>query len=315
MAVGALDSGERHLAAEILGQLQESASGASRRYYSALLSIAAGRAEEAHEELERIFSDSAGASLADWPVTDLIERIAEGRLARSSGENARRVEEALSRHFDARGGLEHLRSLTDMIVTGEIHTQDVVLPFRLVRKRPLFYRLDVFTPEGPVVEATNSLVSWRLRPPYRLEDGLFLDGEEGARVVANARFDDLLLRSRDEDVELYWKSGGEAEPKTDRLEIESADGRQTVFLDRESGLDVRRLVWNEAGELASEITTEHGLFDDRLLPTRRISKSEDEVVEYVFHTYDFDSIVDPAAFDLESVRQIEAARAGGQLPE
>lgn len=309
MAVTALDSGERHLASEILGQLKDRADGARGRYYSVLLSIAAGRAEEAREALERIFSEAGGTSLPAWIRTDLIHRLAEARLSDRRRENSRRGEQVLARHFDARGGLEHLRSLADMVVTGEIRSQGVVLPFRLIRKRPLFYRLDVLTSEGPIIEATDGTISWRLHPPFRLEDGTFLDGEEGAQLAANAHFDDLLLRSWDEGTMLYWVDGGEAEPNTDRLEMESAEGRQTVFLDRESGLDIRRLVWSDKGELVSETTTEHEFLDGRPLPAHRVSKSGSEVVEYVFQSYDFDSMVDPATFDLESVRQIETARA------
>jgi len=261
--------------------------------------------------MEAMASESAVNSVPDWLWADLVRRLAGHRLAERRSRAERQLEAVLARHYEARGGIEHLRSLSDLVVHGTVRSENGRLRFRLIRKRPRFYRLDFEGADGGrSIEAVDGQVAWRLRPPYRPEDGTFLDGDERRKWLDDSHFNDVLLRYQETGESLYL-AGSEtvAGREADRIEVDSPSGKRiAVFLDRETGLEVRRLVWGEPGEPPITITVEQGNFDGRALPARQIVESSSGVLEYVFEAYDFDSTLDPAAFDLESVRQVEAAR-------
>ncbi|MCH7666773.1 MAG: hypothetical protein IH936_12680 [Acidobacteria bacterium] len=317
-ALAALDAGESRLAADLLGALRDRSDGLERRYYTALVLAAGGRSSEVRAEMEAIASDSSEDSLPDWLWSDLVRRLAGHRLAERQAEAERQLEAVLARHYEARGGVEHLRSLSDMVVHGTVRSENGRLRFRLIRKRPRFYRLDFEGADGGrSIEAVDGQVAWRLRPPYRPEDGTFLDGDERRKWLDDSHFNDVLLRYRETGERLYL-AGSEtvAGHETDRIEVDSPSGKRiTVFLDRETGLEVRRLVWGEPGEPPITITVEQGNFDGRALPARQIVESPNGVLEYIFAGYNFDPTLDPAAFDLESVRRVEAARLAAAAAE
>ena len=314
-AILALDASDDRLAADLLSELLDLTSGAEHRFLSALLLEARGQTSLARTAMEALVSEST--DLEEWLLADLVGRLGEQRLAERHSETERELEVVLNRHYEARGGAESMQALTDMIVYGTLRSRNIELGFRLVRKRPRFHRIDLYTPGGRQIEAVDGQTPWRLLSPYRQEDGTYFGGRERQLRLETSYFDDILLRFRDTGERLYLApSEIFEERRVDRIEIDYPSGRvQTVLLDQATGLDVRRLDQSDPDTPPTRITIEYSDFDGRMLPASQVVESPNGTVEYDFESYDFESPIDPAAFDLETVRQRLLAERGGDSTE
>lgn len=312
MATQALQDGDSRLAADLFRALVDVATGPERALYSALLLRAEGRAADSDAALEELLDDVDGVPFApDWAWSELVVRVARQRLAVRHEQASRDLEAILARHYVARGGESVLRSLQNMVVRGTLRSGGTELAFRLARKRPRFYRLDIATPEGRRIDACDGQVAWNLLiSPSEVVGGL-LDGATANRVLAVSYFDDVLLRYRQTGERLYFAGtetvgAGEAY----RIEIDGPAGHhETSYLDAVTLLEVKRVIWGEPGSQPAEvISVEYGESDQPPLPVRQVVETADGVTEYSFEQYDLSSELDPSAFDLETVRQREMAR-------
>jgi hypothetical protein len=231
---------------------------------------------------------------------ELVRLAAEIRLARLEAEADQRLEQVLARHYEARGGLDRLRSVEDLMAIGRMVIGEAELPFRLLRKRPRFYRLDLATPEGVRIMACDGQVSWRVDPARGDGKPEYLSGTQGTQLLQQSYFDDVLIRYRETGEKLFLAgtevvNGREAY----RIEIDIPRGdHHAIFLDTETLLEVQRLIWTDPNAPPVEMTFEHVDVDRRMMPARQTVRTADGSVEYIFDTYDLESVINVEIFDL-----------------
>ena len=113
-----------------------------------------------------------------WIYDELVRWGAEIRLAEMKRRAAADLEALLASHYEARGGLDRLRALDDLVATGRLLIAGQEIPFGLMRKRPRFYRLDLATSRGIRTDACDGQVAWRFDPANDSGKPEFLSEED-----------------------------------------------------------------------------------------------------------------------------------------
>ncbi len=300
-ALIALRSGDDILALTLFEALVGKAwEGPERRVYAALAARADGRAADSErlvrEALDTLSSDQY---TYPWVRDELIRLAAEQLLDRQRAEKDAELRALLASHYEARGGLDRLLSLDDMVVRGRLLVGQRQVPFRVLRKRRAFYRFDLYLPGGARIEATDGQVAWRVDPAVNQGEVVILGTAESSPLIHQAVFDDVLVRFRDtaEQVVLAARETLE-DDEPHRLEVQTmARERQSIYLDATTLLEVKRVVRRLPEGFPVETISEHLEVDGMPLPARQIvRRSPTSQVEYVFDEYSFGRPLDPSVF-------------------
>ncbi len=309
VALQALEGDETHLALSILHVLTDSAPDdmPEAQVYEAVTARAEGRVAAAEEAVLRILADTPpGEFTYPWVYDELVRWGAEIRLVEMKKRASADLEALLARHYEARGGHDRLGSLDDLVVTGRMTVADREVPFRLCRKRPRFYRLDLATSGGIRTTACDGQVAWRFNSANDSGRAEFLSGTQGEDLLSQSNFDDVLIRFRSTGERLFL-TGLESIDGADAYRIEvdlPGGGHHSIFLDAESLLEVRRLVWADPTNVQAEITYEYGDIDGLPMAVRQTVTTAAGTVEYLFDEYQFQQPIDVRIFDAASVESV-----------
>lgn len=312
MAAEALQQGDKRLATELLRELLLLTSGPEAQLYAALLLRADGRVADSNTALAALLEEVKGVPFPpQWAWSDLVDRLAKQRLADRQEAARQELEAILTRHYEALGGTALLRSDRNFVAQGRVRSQGGEALFRLARKRPRLYRLDIATAEGRHIEAFDSQLAWSLEVSPSGVSGWYLGGTTAARILQESYFDDVLLRYKQTGERLHL-AGSETIDSgiAYRIEVDGpANYRETRFLDAATLLEVRRLLWRQPGDTPSDvITLTYKTLDGRPLPIRQVVETADGITEYSFERYDFATELDPQAFNFEAVQSREQIR-------
>ena len=309
VALQALAGGDRNMAAAAFRGLAASAADGApeRQVYEALVDRAEGRVATSEAAVMGILAETSLDDFSHpWVCDELVRWGAEIRLAEMKDRAAADLEAVLARHYEARGGLERLRSLDDLVATGRMLTADHEIPFRLCRKRPRFYRLDLATAGGSRITACDGQAAWQFDPTNDSGKTEFLFGAQRENLLSQSWFDDVLVRylSTGESVFL---AAIENLDGTDayRIEVENLDGsRLSIFLYTENLMEAKRLIWTDPMDPPVEITYEYGDVDGLQMPVRQTITTPTETVKFLFDDYKLQQPIDPRFFDVASVKTV-----------
>ena len=309
VALQALADGDVHLAAGGLYGLASSVGDEApeRRVYEALAARAEGRdAASDAAVLEILAETSPGEFTYPWVYDELVRWGAEIRLAEMKKRASADLEALLARHYEARGGHDRLGSLDDLVVTGRMTVADREVPFRLCRKRPRFYRLDLATSSGIRTTACDGQVAWRFNSANDSGRAEFLSGTEGEDLLRQSNFDDVLIRYRSTGERLFLVGLERFDgADTYRIEVDiPGGGRHSIFLDAESLLEVRRLIWADPADSPAETTYEYDDVDGLPMLVRQTVTTDTGTVEYLFDEYELQQPIDVRIFDAASVESV-----------
>jgi outer membrane lipoprotein-sorting protein len=210
----------------------------------------------------------------------------------------------LERHYQALGGLDRVRSLRSLAAVGTLEVANQELPFRIVRRQPGLFRIDLETPAGALVEAADGQAAWRADPSVEGGSGEYLSGPEGAALRRGAPLFGPLIRPRSAGEQLVYKG---VRPVAGRdhhvIEVSSTDGaRQLVYLDAQTFLESKTAALDPQGEVMAEIVTELRELDGYRLPARQTVRSRRGTLVYRFESYQLNPDLDLALFDIVSAR-------------
>ncbi|MFV2073883.1 MAG: hypothetical protein ACC742_14695 [Thermoanaerobaculales bacterium] len=309
-ALQALAGGDLRLAAGVLHGLAAAAEEGTpeRKVYETLAARAEGRVVASEEAVLEILAETSPDDFTSpWVYDELVRRGAEVRLAGMKRRATADLEALLARHYEARGGLDRLRTLSDLVATGRMLNAGQEIPFRLYRKRPRFYRLDLAMVRGIRIIACDGQVAWRFDPTNDSGKAEFLSGELGKELLRQSYFDDVLIRYPDTGESVYLAGienldGADAH----RIEVDlPGGGRHSIFLDAESFLEVRRLVWADLADAPAEITYEYRDVDGLPMPARQTVTTAAGTVEYLFDAYELQQPINARIFDAAVVSPTE----------
>ena len=289
----ALEQGDERLGVQMLEGLADATSNdRAFRLYKALIARTKGNFEGVDEILRDIPpppSDELPGAYA-WIETPLALLIAERELDRVRRENDDRLDEILLQHYEARGGLEKLQSLTDLLAIGRLVVGDQEFPIQLARKRERFYRFDLQMPGGLRVEAFDGDVAWGFDASQGDTQATYFSESRLVEITNLSFFDDVLVRFDSTGQQLFLKTT-ETLDGSDCFPIDvSEDGHlvETIYLDAETLLESRRLVWDVHGSLLAERVFEHKTVDGVSLPATQTIRLGSSAVTYHYDEYAMD---------------------------
>jgi outer membrane lipoprotein-sorting protein len=136
-------------------------------------------------------------------------------LALASISHAQTVDEILAKHFEAQGGVEKLKALNTMRITGTMTIgPGMEAPIVMERKRPGKRRIE-FTVQGMTgVQAFDGERAWSVMPFMGKSDPEYASEEDSKNERDDADFDGALMD---------WKSKGHTVELVGKEPVEGAD--------------------------------------------------------------------------------------------
>jgi len=153
---------------------------------------------------------------------------------------AQTVDEVIAKSFEARGGLDKLKAIQAMRMTGKMTMGPMELPLVIETKRPASLRLDVTVQGTVAVQAYDGTTAWGISP-MGTGQAEALPAEAAREMAAQADLDGPLVDSeaKGHRVELVGKEMVEGRDAF-KLKVTKKDGGvEYYFLDAASYLPVR----------------------------------------------------------------------------
>ena len=155
--------------------------------------------------------------------------------------SAQTVDELIDKNIKAHGGLDKLKAVQSMKLTGKMKMGPMEAPFTEFKKRPTNLRSE-FTIQGMTgIQAYDGSTGWMIMPFMGKKDAELMTADMIKNVKDGADFDGPLIdyRIKGNKVELLGKENVQGRPAY-KLHLTTNSGAEsTVFLDADSYLEIR----------------------------------------------------------------------------
>jgi hypothetical protein len=149
--------------------------------------------------------------------------------------HAQNVEEIVAKNLAAKGGIEKLKSLQTMRLTGTIVARGMEAPFTISSKRPNLARQETDMQGTPMVRAFDGTTPWMMMGDQVRE----ITGPEAQATRDQADFDSPLVdyQAKGNRIELIGPETVDG-AKVNHLKVTTKGGQvQQYYLDAETGLE------------------------------------------------------------------------------
>jgi outer membrane lipoprotein-sorting protein len=153
---------------------------------------------------------------------------------------AQTVDELIAKSFEARGGLDKLKAIQSIRMTGKMSMGPMELPMVIEMKRPASFRADVTVQGTTAVQAYDGATAWGISP-MGTGQAEPIPAEEAKEMADQADLDGPLVdyKAKGHQVEFLGKEKLEGSDAY-KLKVTKKDGDvEYYFLDAESYLPVR----------------------------------------------------------------------------
>jgi hypothetical protein len=155
--------------------------------------------------------------------------------------SAQTVDELIAKNIKARGGIEKLKAVKTMKLTGKVTMQGMEAPAVIMFKRPRMTRTE-FTAQGmTAVQGYDGTTAWIIMPFMGKADPQKMTGEDAKDLQEQSDFDGPLVdyKTKGSLVELIGKEDMQGTPVYKiKLTLKSGEVRY-IFLDSGSFLEVK----------------------------------------------------------------------------
>ena len=221
--------------------------------------------------------------------------------------SAQTVDEILSKNAQAHGGLDKVKSVTSMRITGKILVPPAPeVAFTIQKKRPNLLRIDLTDRGKKATQAFDGNSGWVTA--FLGADALPASEDELKDMRADADFDGPLIDYRDkgETIELVGKENVNG-TAADKLKVTLNDGGTEYFyLDAATGLELKKTSKVNQQNKEVEVTTSfenykqiNGVTFPFSIKQTKGSKQEQVVIEKV----ETNTSVDDAIFKMPAASQ------------
>ena len=166
------------------------------------------------------------------------------------------VDEIINKNIEAHGGLERLKQIKSVRMTGKLTSpQGVENPIVYMKKRPNFLRVELTVQGMTGIQAYDGQTAWYIIPfGGGTKDPQKLTGNESLDIIEQADFDGPLVdyKQKGNTVELMGKEVSEGAAAY-KLKITSQNGNvRYLYLDENTGLETKasRIIKQGGGELS-----------------------------------------------------------------
>ena len=155
---------------------------------------------------------------------------------------AQTVDEIVAKNVKARGGLEKLKAVTSIRMSGKMTVgPGMEAPFVIEMKRPKNVRLEITVQGMKIIQAYDGTVGWVVMPMMGKNDPEPMPAEEARQAEEQADFDGPLVdwKEKGHQVELVGKEKVEgADAYKLKVTLKSGDVRY-FFVEADSFLEIR----------------------------------------------------------------------------
>jgi len=177
--------------------------------------------------------------------------------ASTAGAQTPSVDEIVAKNLTARGGLDKLRSLQTMKMTGTINVQGMDMPLTVMTKRPNLLFQEMTMQGQRMVSAFDGAKVWAINPmlgPGARE----LTGAQADMIRDQASFDGPLVSYKDHGDTLEMAGSADlGGAKAWKLKLTRKLGGRTMFIyvDADSGLEKQWSATVEQGGMTIDVDT------------------------------------------------------------
>lgn len=176
----------------------------------------------------------------------------------AAGQPAATVDDVIAKNLAARGGVEKLKSINTVKITGVVSAQGMELPMTSWSKRPNRLRRDTKFKDQNIVVAFDGTTVWGVNPMMGSTVPQEVTGPQAEMTRDDASFDPLFLnyKERGHTVELVGTETIEGTP-AHHLKVTKKNGNvEHHYLNAETGLEMRTVFTLEQNGMKAEVTTD-----------------------------------------------------------
>src|SRR5262245_1431142 len=172
---------------------------------------------------------------------------------------AQTADEIVAKNLKAKGGIEKLRAVESVKITGIISAQGMQMPMTTWAKRPNLTRREMKVQDQRMIDGFDGTTVWSINPMVAGSDEpREISGPMAQMVKDDADFDGVLIdyKEKGHKVELVGTETLDGK-KVHHLKITKKNGQvQDYFIDADTGLEVRTVMSISMGETPMEVTTD-----------------------------------------------------------
>ena len=222
-------------------------------------------------------------------------------LAGMSG--AQTLDEILAKHYQARGGLDKLKAMTAMKMSGKIviPAQGMEMPVTMWQKNPDKMRIESTFQEKVIVQAYDGQKAWWIMP-FMTPDAQEMSQEQSREFKEQADFENPLVvyKEKGYKLELLGKEDLQGTPII-KLKLTKDGGREIFYyLDAASGIELKStmLLKSGASETMNEIIfTDYKPVNSLLMPFHIENKTDGKTqAQLTMTTIEINPAIDDAIF-------------------
>ena len=155
--------------------------------------------------------------------------------------SAQTVDELLKKSIDARGGIEKIKAIKSLRMTGKITPQGLEIPIVVQAKRPNSVRVDVTFQGKSQIQAYDGESGWKIDPFQVSSETEKVAGDDLKDLQEQSDFDGATIdyKTKGHIIELIGKEDVEGTPAYKlKLTLKTGDVRY-VYLDAENYLELK----------------------------------------------------------------------------
>ncbi|HLF82620.1 MAG TPA: hypothetical protein VI837_00435 [Blastocatellia bacterium] len=155
--------------------------------------------------------------------------------------SAQTIDELIKKSLDAQGGIEKLKAVRSIKITGKIIQQGIEIPITIQQKRPAMVRVDVTFQGKTQTAAYDGESGWKTNPFQGSPDPEKIAGDELKELQEQSDMDGPLVdyKAKGHTVELIGKEDMEGTPVYKlKLTLKNGDVRN-IYLDAENSLGLK----------------------------------------------------------------------------
>jgi outer membrane lipoprotein-sorting protein len=199
--------------------------------------------------------------MRDWLSVSSVPAVGIAVLCLAAGVSAQTAEDLVAQNLAARGGIERLRAVESLRMTGELIARGEAFPATIAMKRPNLLRQEMRVQGQTVVQAFDGARAWMLNPLAGMRTPQPIPAPPDA--ARRGGFDGPLVGYEARGAEISFEGTERVDgTETRKLRVVEKDGTtQTLFLDAKTGLEVKSRV--EASQGSRTIAIESFFSDFR----------------------------------------------------
>jgi outer membrane lipoprotein-sorting protein len=155
--------------------------------------------------------------------------------------SAQTVDELIKKNIEARGGLERLKAIKSLRMTGKVHTEGMKIPMVLHIKKPNLVRGEATLQGVTMVKAYDGETAWQINAFEGSKEPEVMTGYDAKEAIHFGDIDGPLFgyKTKGSTVELVGKEELEATPVY-KLKVTMKDGDvRYIFLDAQNFLELK----------------------------------------------------------------------------